>query len=625
MSIKRARTAKARASKKRAIDKPVLKTSWRDLESSDAETPALTSDKAEALPIVINGKVIKVSRPDDDNKSENRESANEDTATDSEEMHQTDGDDEQGVESDARVEALSAKDFREMVAQYAELITMDPEDNLDKVQELQRIATRTPRASRRSILVLSLLTIYKDIIPGYRIRPLTERQMKENVSKEIRQLREYEGRLLNLYREYISSLVVFYRQGHLETEGGKYAVACSVVYAACDLLNSKPHFNLRKELASILVSKLGSLRIDQTYLMCIETITTLFENDEEGGISFDIVNRIAKMVKNKRYKIDSRVLGTFIHLRLLTELQGRADLDKLVKEKPQVEKIPKKQRVYLSKERRQARRERKEIEEEMRKADMVVSAEVRERNQAQTLKTVFVLYFNILKHRSKRLMGVTLEGLAKFSNLINAELFRDLLEVLREIIVEQGDHITTRISLLCIITAFALLAGQPGDALSNTDLSFFIQHFYSVLYVMALTPSIETSHKSLRSMHEGKVESETDLLVRCFESMFVRQRATCRSRVLAFSKRLATCALQFPERTMLVALNVLSAMVDRHSYVRALFHTHDRVKCGTYNYETDNPDECRPEVATIWETTILRSHFNPRIVEAARKLGNTRE
>ena len=97
--------------------------------------------------------------------------------------------------------------------------------------------------------------------------------------------------------------------------------------------------------------------------------------------------------------------------------------------------------------------------------------------QTETLKLVFVLYFSVLKNPgSRRLLPAALEGIAKFAHLVNIDFFKDLMKVLKELIIQDdvrsgdaGDGFesvnelnveNTKHRLLCIVTAFELLSGQ---------------------------------------------------------------------------------------------------------------------------------------------------------------------
>lgn len=50
------------------------------------------------------------------------------------------------------------------------------------------------------LAMLSLLAVFKDILPGYRIRLPTEKELEIPVSKEVKQTRDYESMQLRLYQ-----------------------------------------------------------------------------------------------------------------------------------------------------------------------------------------------------------------------------------------------------------------------------------------------------------------------------------------------------------------------------------------------------------------------------------------
>ena len=102
----------------------------------------------------------------------------------------------------------------------------------------------------------------------------------------------------------------------------------------------------------------------------------------------------------------------------------------------------------------------------------------------ETLKLLFVLYFSILKAPSRtRLLSAALHGVSKFAHLVNIDFFKDLLAVLKDIIMKAGaeesieedkeveSQIDTderlRLQLHCIVTAYELLTGQGTLAFSR--------------------------------------------------------------------------------------------------------------------------------------------------------------
>jgi nucleolar complex protein 3 len=54
--------------------------------------------------------------------------------------------------------------------------------------------------------LISQLAVFKDIIPGYRIRPLTDIEKSEKVSQMVQAVRDYEQGLVSVYQAYLQVL-----------------------------------------------------------------------------------------------------------------------------------------------------------------------------------------------------------------------------------------------------------------------------------------------------------------------------------------------------------------------------------------------------------------------------------
>lgn len=97
---------------------------------------------------------------------------------------------------------------------------------------------------------------------------------------------------------------------------------------------------------------------------------------------------------------------------------------------------------------------------------------------------MFVLYFSILKNpRPTPLLPAALNGISKYAHLVNVDFFRDLMKVLKGLIlletsddvIDEEDDVMMAESLsdekiiqhrlLCIVTAFELLSGQGSSSL----------------------------------------------------------------------------------------------------------------------------------------------------------------
>ena len=54
--------------------------------------------------------------------------------------------------------------------------------------------------------MLSQLAVFKDIIPGYRIRPLTDKEKAEKVGQMVQRTRDWEQGLVGVYQAYLRNL-----------------------------------------------------------------------------------------------------------------------------------------------------------------------------------------------------------------------------------------------------------------------------------------------------------------------------------------------------------------------------------------------------------------------------------
>jgi len=113
----------------------------------------------------------------------------------------------------------------------------------------------------------------------------------------------------------------------------------------------------------------------------------VFHADKTGVPSLEVVRLLNRMIKERRFNVHSNVLTCLLHLRLKTELGVRASEAKVEREiKREKVKQGKKLKgqgavsTHLSKKARKALKERKEIEKEMKEAEVSVDKEERASN-----------------------------------------------------------------------------------------------------------------------------------------------------------------------------------------------------------------------------------------------------
>ena len=304
-----------------------------------------------------------------------------------------------------------------------------------------RALSQDPSDVIKKLALLTQLAVYKDVLPGYRIRPLSEKEQNVTVSKEVAKLRDYEQSLLTNYQHYLQSLEKILSQDKSgkeddelpaessagtasltapasapgataesdATKKAKADLATVAVHCMCNLLTSVTHFNFRLNLMTALIARMSRRRWSDLSETCSKALKEVFTDDESGEVSLDAVKLITKMIKSKSYLVHPNVISAFLTLRLKEELPNRQNGDE-----DNSRKRKKKDKVHISKKNRKLLKAKKEVEVEMKEAEAVVDKEEKMRMQTETLKLVFITYFRILKHApGSPLVPAVLEGLAK--------------------------------------------------------------------------------------------------------------------------------------------------------------------------------------------------------------------
>jgi nucleolar complex protein 3 len=287
----------------------------------------------------------------------------------------------------------------------------------------------------------------------------------------------------------------------------------------------------------------------------------------------------------------------------------------------------------------------------MAEAEAEVDEEERAQVQTETLKNLFVLYFSILKFPGKSaLLPAALEGLCHFTHLINIDFFRDLLQVLRQIIAdgkaEEDDDLDPvgqtqriRIRMLGIVAAFDLLSGQ-GEAL-NIDLGDFVDELYALLRPLSLDTGVEDpplltaataaaaamqkkagSARATSERQPAHTLSTSALLFRCLEAIFFpRWGRTPPLRAAAFGKRLCECALSFPPATARETLSFVRRLASKEPKLANLLDTEERTFDGVYRPEIDDPQLSNPFTSSLYELeTLAQRHWEHKVRGEAKRL-----
>ncbi|KAL4976850.1 nucleolar complex-associated protein-domain-containing protein [Aspergillus desertorum] len=599
-------------------------------------------------------------------------------ATDDDEMDEDgDAEEDEAKESEEEAPKIPLKQqimqAKEEIARTATLVNEDPEEHISSFKMLAEMVDSGSHVAVKKLALAAQAAIYKDVIPGYRIRPLSEEEASAKVSKDVRKLRNYEQSLLSGYKHYIQTLLAFTKSSK-NKEDSNSGMKTVAINCACNLLLSVPHFNFRAELLRILVNQLARKRVDDDFIRCRETLQEVFARDDDGIVSLEAVRLLSKMMKARDFKVHGSVLDTFLHLRLLREFSSKGSRDRVDRdneeETPGGKKM-KQKKEWRTKRNRKLEKERKAVEKDMKEADALVSHEARDKNQAETLKLVFGVYFRILKLRIPNLMGPVLEGLAKYAHMINQDFFGDLLEALKDLIghaendelnagnddedavptnsLSSATRDSTRESLLCTVTAFALLEGQDASkaaAALHLDLSFFIKHLYRSLYTLSTNPDVEYNPNASNALRlpdpsssaqqqpqntqdrKKKVDFQTPivLLLRCLNATLISRANGLPPpvRLASFAKRIMTTTLQVPEKSALATLALLSQVAKHNARrISSLWYSEERKGDGVFNPYATDFEATNVFAGTVWEGELLKLHYCPEVREAAAGVEKT--
>ncbi|CEP07336.1 hypothetical protein [Parasitella parasitica] len=541
------------------------------------------------LPIKLaSGKIHQMEEEEVDEEEEEEEKQQQSDEKEKETDLQQDQEKEQEKEPKLSRKAYLIKK-KEELALIAGNIQGDPEEYVSQLKTLRAIYRDDDNVTVKKLALLTQLAVYKDIIPGYRIRPLTALEEETQVSRDVKKMREYEKSLLGNYELYLKDLNVLLSRKKTEED---VSLAFVATRCLCELLITKTHFNFRLEIMVAVVTRMSTIKWNEAAQLCSEALVTVFENDESGRPSLDAVKMIIRMVKSKGFAISENAINIFLHLRLKDEMAhnyAKDNNDDQVGKKRKNNNKP-----FLTKKARKTLKETREIEKEFQEAEAVVSKEEKDKNS------------------SSPLLPAVLEGLSRFAHLISVDFFDDLLNALKDVMhsFEDSNDISrtssgTRKRLLCIITAFQLLSGQ-GEAF-NYDLKDFYMEIYNILFKA-------TYHTKIEDKPESQKETESEMLIKGLELMFLKKRQIPVDRLAAFTKRFALVALNMPNKTVLQCLALKDHRLD------ALLQSEDRASSGIYAPLLEDPELCNPFGTSLYELFLYQNHYDPNVRAIAKAL-----
>ena len=548
-------------------------------------------------------------------------------------------------------EEMSADERRESVkarlGATCQGVMEDPEGKWLDLREVCKLCEDRDGAVAR-LAALSMVLVFKDVCPGYRIRPPTQKELAMKVSKETQKLRDFEAGLLKMYGNFVRVLVrCGGGKGKSRSQRGKGGPdSATALRCLCVLLESLPHFNYRTDVLSALVPHLS--HVDSAAADAVAgSIANAIKADMQGDTTLEALHMVAQLVKQNRCCCHPAALSPFLEIRfdegiLALEAQKAPEvLSRKQNRKKRADEREMIRKARAEKEKKKAEKERMksfghrddsdseeedleaQLERDMGEASGRMDNAQKKKMQSRMLEATFEMYFRVLKNaaganpaRGLPLMTPALVGLGKFTHLISVTFMADLMEVFRQLLA--GDALTTEQKARCLLTACEVLSGH-GEAL-QVDTG----EFHRQLYAMLGQPSSGSSgwggdSGDSRDGSERNDAANADrgtLRIRALQRFLGGYSHVDQGRVAAFAKRLAGAALCAEPGEAVGALGVSRQLLASYPRTRCLLEN-ERVGTGVFDPHVDDPGAAVGLAAVLWDLALLRHHYHPAVAAAA--------
>lgn len=447
------------------------------------------------------------------------------------------------------------------------------------------------------LAMASLLAVFKDLAPAYRIRLPTEKELQIKASKEVRKARDYDRTLLSTYQTYLKHLEKASKKQTITGKKSKKASTSSTsdpsgavaAKCLCELLTALPHFNFTTNLLAAVI-RLGLGPDAATRAMAAQAVRRLLERDRQGDVSLTATKLICKEVQNRQLHAPDDVVRA---------LQGL----KLRVKEDEAEEVLRKAKLDAKKRKPKHSKEQDDEDEEgqgdilagLKEAEARADPALRARCQAESLQEMTLLYFRVLKQAKRpTLLPAALEGLSRIAHLINLDTVIDVLDVLKDLL-DPSRHTPLEASLHAVLTALRTLQG-PGRELKVDDKAFLTFLYHQL-------GRVGTDNTSKRA-------ALFPLLVTCLRAALLERREFSLARVAAFYKRLAGIALHLlsPQEAQIV-LGLVKELATRYPGLDQMLDAEaDRMAMGVYKPEALEPEMSNPLATGAWELTLLKAH-----------------
>lgn len=544
---------------------------------------------------------------------------------------------------------MSAEARRESVklrlATTCQSLIEDPETRWKELKDLNDLCEDRD-SEVASLAALSLALVFRDVCPGYRIRPLTDKEKNMKVSKDVMKTRNFEAGLLVHYKAYVKTLIRCSGAKKSRSQRGKGGPDTeSAIKCLCALLTSLPTFNYRTDILSALVPVLNSREADHAQIVS-DALSEVVANDVRGELTLEALHMTAQLVKQNKCAVRPCAFAYILNVRfdegiLVPMVRNQKEvLSRKQTFKKKQEEREKIRKARAEKARKQQEKERMrsfghvddssdESEDEeaafnrdLEEGQAVMGFGEKKKMQSRLLEATFEMYFRVLKNASSPaptpglpMLSAALTGLAKFTHLISIDFLGDLMEAFRKLLAKT-DLLSDALKAQTLLTACEILSGHGEVLQIDTG------EFYRQLYVMLGKPSSGSSGwQDGISSTDTRVMDHGTLRVRAIQRFIGGFKQVDQARMAAFSKRLASASMGMEAGECLGSLGVVRQILASYPRVRNLLEN-ERIGNGVFQMDLDDPEHAQGLSAVLWDLCLLARHYHPTCAAAALEVAN---
>lgn len=483
-------------------------------------------------------------------------------------------------------------------------ILENPEEKIDNLRVLVKLLKEDDIGdylSIKKLTIVSLVEVFKDLLPSYRFNENIDKSIK--LKKETLKLNKYETTTLQYYKKFLQCLahfssVLIKKRFTANVGGASKLLGELAVNALCDLLQAHPYFNYSENIAQAVIPFLNHTSIttrEKVKIMC----KNVFSEDQKGDITLKILRIINQYLKKFSYNIHTDMLEVLLYLKIK---DVNIDQDIIQKLKQKKLKSHKGNILRLSKNEKKRATRVKEVEKALMESKAEENRQSKQKNMTEITKLTFGIFFKILKNCiNTKIVGICLQGVAKFAHCINIEFYMDLINILGNLL--QEDWMGYCEKQRCIQTIFAILCEQ-GEVI-NIDPA----KFYGLMY------------ENLLNIHAGRNYKDFNIIIETLVySLIRRHKKITQKRMASFLKRIATLSLQLLHNGTLSCLFISKSLLQSNGKMDILLDLESSWGGGSYLPELKDPEYCNAASTALYELSLLTRHYHPTVMDYANHI-----